>query len=233
MRNISMASVQDRSNSSAPAMELLQSCARPFDTYIYIYIYIIIRENGIPLLKLMHGVHQMRLTPTYKMDPSHKPHNASSKYPIMHHFVKEMCTHMCKFLIQSGTLWEWLWCIVGFVRWIYWIHSNIIFICLGSVKGLNMRRYRGPCYIPPTADTLTLLVSFSKNMYKQKVSQQNFVGIFLHVNLKYILKPCCANCYTCIIFVWFCQGCKYQTPYVSLISFFWTNASVSWEEWLY
>ena len=28
------------------------------------------------------------------MDPSHKSHNASSKYPIMHYFVTEMCTYV-------------------------------------------------------------------------------------------------------------------------------------------
>ena len=28
------------------------------------------------------------------IDPSHKSHNASDKYPTMHHFVTEMCTHV-------------------------------------------------------------------------------------------------------------------------------------------
>ena len=28
------------------------------------------------------------------IDPSHKSHNALDKYPIMHHFVTEMCTHV-------------------------------------------------------------------------------------------------------------------------------------------
>ena len=32
--------------------------------------------------------------------PSHKSHNASNKYPTMHHFVTEMCT----FLLQNGAL---------------------------------------------------------------------------------------------------------------------------------
>ena len=35
-------------------------------------------------------------------DQLHKSHNASSKYPTMHHFVKEMCT----FLLQNGALWD-------------------------------------------------------------------------------------------------------------------------------
>ena len=36
------------------------------------------------------------------IDPSHKSHNASHKYPIMHHFVTEMCT----FLLQNVALWD-------------------------------------------------------------------------------------------------------------------------------
>ena len=35
-------------------------------------------------------------------DPPHKSHNASGKYPTMHHFVTEMYT----FLLQSGALWD-------------------------------------------------------------------------------------------------------------------------------
>ena len=45
----------------------------------------------------------------------------------MHHFVTEMCTHVCIFLLQSGALWEWKvvhceiwdWCIVRFAQPIY------------------------------------------------------------------------------------------------------------------
>ena len=36
------------------------------------------------------------------IDQSHKSHDASDKYPIMHHFVTEMCT----FLLQNGALWD-------------------------------------------------------------------------------------------------------------------------------
>ena len=38
-----------------------------------------------------------------RVDPYHKSHNASDKYPTVHHFVREMCT----FLLQK-------WCIVGY-----------------------------------------------------------------------------------------------------------------------
>ena len=37
-----------------------------------------------------------------RIDLSHKSHNASHKYPIMHHFVTEMCT----FLLQNVALWD-------------------------------------------------------------------------------------------------------------------------------
>ena len=41
----------------------------------------------------------------HTIDPSHKSHNASNKYPTMHHFVTEMCTHVHIVVTK--------WCIVG------------------------------------------------------------------------------------------------------------------------
>ena len=45
---------------------------------------------------------------------SHKSHNASDKYPTMHHFVTEMWTraHFCYKMVHCGI---WDGCIVGFV----------------------------------------------------------------------------------------------------------------------
>ena len=34
------------------------------------------------------------LVVSYGLDPSHKSHIALEKYPTMHHFVTEMCTHV-------------------------------------------------------------------------------------------------------------------------------------------
>ena len=34
------------------------------------------------------------MVPAGPIDPSHKSHNASDKYPTMQHFVTEMCTHV-------------------------------------------------------------------------------------------------------------------------------------------
>ena len=44
------------------------------------------------------------------VDPYHKSHNASDKYPTMHYFVKEMCTRakFCYIMVYCGTcaLWD-------------------------------------------------------------------------------------------------------------------------------
>ena len=49
----------------------------------------------------------------YHRYPSHKSHNASDKYPTMHHFVTEMCTHVhisvtkgCIVGHGTGALWD-------------------------------------------------------------------------------------------------------------------------------
>ena len=46
------------------------------------------------------------------IDPSHKSHNASHKYPIMHHFVTEMCTHVHISVTKC--------CIVGYGTDAFW-----------------------------------------------------------------------------------------------------------------
>ena len=56
-------------------------------------------------------------------DPSHKPHNASDQYPIMHCFVTEMCTHVH----ISVTKWCIVGqdnCIVGFLRMVYFVSTT-------------------------------------------------------------------------------------------------------------
>ena len=51
----------------------------------------------------------------YKAHFCHKSNNASDKYPIMHHFVREMCTQadFCHKTVHYGIQ---DWCIVGFVQ---------------------------------------------------------------------------------------------------------------------
>ena len=47
-----------------------------------------------------------------------KSHNAPVPYPTMHHLVTEMCTRarFCYKMVHCGIF---VWCIVGFVRWVY------------------------------------------------------------------------------------------------------------------
>ena len=57
------------------------------------------------------------LKPTYSstIDPFHKSHNASVPYPIMHHFVTEMCTWVHISVTK--------WCFVGYLSdtlWALW-----------------------------------------------------------------------------------------------------------------
>ena len=49
-------------------------------------------------------------------DPSHKSQNASDKYPIMNHFVTEMCTHVHISVTK--------WCIVGYGTGALWDLCN-------------------------------------------------------------------------------------------------------------
>ena len=50
------------------------------------------------------------------IDPFHKSHNALDKYPIMQHFVTEMCTHVHIFVKK--------WCIVGYGTGALWDLCN-------------------------------------------------------------------------------------------------------------
>ena len=82
------------------------------------------------------------------IDPSHKSHNALGKYLTMHHFVTEMYTqvHIC---YNNVALWDvWDWCIVGFVRWVYWATFVLLYISSIGVNNQNQDSYHtGPCYI--------------------------------------------------------------------------------------
>ena len=52
---------------------------------------------------LQNGSHFV-LASICTINPSHKSHNALDKYPTIHHSVTEMCTYMCKFLLQNSAL---------------------------------------------------------------------------------------------------------------------------------
>ena len=60
------------------------------------------------------------------IDPSHKSHNAPDRYPTMHHFVTELCTHVYTSVlkcalwdeglvycgIRSTGLWKYVFCLL-------------------------------------------------------------------------------------------------------------------------
>ena len=51
-------------------------------------------------------------------DQSHKSHNSSNKYPTIHHFVTEMCTH-AHISATKYCIVGYEDCIVGFVKLFY------------------------------------------------------------------------------------------------------------------
>ena len=72
-----------------------------------------------------------RTSPSNPTDPSHKTHNASDKYPTMHHFVTEMCTHVPISLTK--------WCIMGYGTDALWD------LCNRSIPGIILHMHRW-CY---------------------------------------------------------------------------------------
>ena len=78
------------------------------------------------------------------IDPSHKSHNASNKYPTMHHFLTEMCTH-AHFCYKMVHCWIWDRSIVGFMRLVYWriIASCFDFITSNSSRLSSTRQHHG------------------------------------------------------------------------------------------
>ena len=52
-----------------------------------------------------------------------KSHDAPVPCPTMHHFVTEICACFCYKMLHYGTF---VWCIVGFVRWVYCHDTGMI-----------------------------------------------------------------------------------------------------------
>ena len=62
--------------------------------------------------------------------PSHKFHNAQDKKPTMHHFQTYFC---CK-MVHCGI---WVWCIVGFVQWVYWLTKILFWVNKSELLGIK------------------------------------------------------------------------------------------------
>ena len=77
-----------------------------------------------------------------QIDQSHKPHNASVPYPIMHHFVTEMCT--CVHISVTK------WCILGYLSDALWNLWDGSIVCrqgcatLGIIIGPWKERWKFP-----------------------------------------------------------------------------------------
>ena len=79
-------------------------------TYIYIYTCVLAEKSLIQHPRGLLGRAKLSGNTNYwdkkrhMIDPSHKFHSTSDKYPPMHHFVTEMCTcaHFCYKMVHCG-----------------------------------------------------------------------------------------------------------------------------------
>ena len=76
------------------------------------------------------------------IDPSHKSHNASHKYPIMHHLVTEMCTHVHISVTKC--------CIVGYGTDAFWdLWNGSIGMWRHNQQAMNHERNGKPWFSFP------------------------------------------------------------------------------------
>ena len=106
--------VQNCSISSANALEIQQSCNKPSN------------HKGAQLPQcqwsnpewygckglISNHSNSQQSASLVLIDPSHKSHHASHRYPIMHHFVTEMCLHVHISVTKC--------CIVGYGTDAFW-----------------------------------------------------------------------------------------------------------------
>ena len=78
------------------------------------------------------------------IDLSHKSHNAPDKYPTMHHFVTEMCTHVHISVTK--------WCIMGYLSdasWHFWDgYTNIIWVIHQKITCHHTKSEHFTTYFP-------------------------------------------------------------------------------------
>ena len=88
------------------------------------------------------------------IDPSHKSHNASDKYPTMHHFATEMCT----FQLQNGASWD-----IYDALWDLWDRSIENVVCCMSNILSGPQCYKRPNCSWSLYSTLSLRAFLLKN----------------------------------------------------------------------
>ena len=105
------------------------------------------------------------------MKPSHKSHNATERYPTMHHFVTEICTRaqFCHNIMAHCGIWARF--IVGFVRQVYCYmfscscsKGNWCWALISAVLTLAGFRTRSRVvnYLRRHCDVTVLIINFSE-----------------------------------------------------------------------
>ena len=119
------------------------------------------------------------------IDPSHKSQNASLPYPIMQHFVTEMCT--CVHISVTK------WCIVGYLSDAFWDLWN------GSISDAvwNTTTRKSSSLCNPTGGTSAIFItvnSISMGLYKKGVNplltRWSYVYLALTHRSDHLCLPC-------------------------------------------
>ena len=113
----------------------------------------------------------LRSSDRRRLDPSHKPHNASATYPTMHHFVTEMCTRVhisvTKWYIAGyriGALWDmrplhyWI-CEMDLLIWHFTIRPATIWQYLVLLNGIYLTTRWGNAILIHVSVSITFRIS--------------------------------------------------------------------------
>ena len=94
--------------------ERLWLTLRYSDSFLFILHLILSRQNTVFQIKTLINCDRTNML----TDLLHKSHSALVQYPTMLHFRTDMCmcAHHCCNKMYCGIF---VWCIVGFVRWVY------------------------------------------------------------------------------------------------------------------
>ena len=102
---------------------------------------------------------------TLILDPSHKSHNASEKYPTMHLFVTEMCTRVHISVTK--------WCIVGYGTGALWDLRDGSIVDANK-KEISMRRITSTLWWESTVNNPRWPVDSLKGTHKGPIMRKAF-----------------------------------------------------------
>ena len=102
--------------------------------------------------------------------PSNKSHNPLGKYPTMHHFVTEMCTHVHISVTK--------WCIVGY------LHHTLWDLCNRSTGFVCHKRHWNPRQLPRICQPRgALLLTLWSLLMSEPGQLSSGIGFVLNHNL--------------------------------------------------